>query len=37
MTGYGRFVLWNATHLTFEQVANDNGTVVDSFVVVKEA
>lgn len=34
-TSYSRMTLVNATTMMFEQVANDNGTVVDAFTVLQ--
>ena len=36
VNSYSRMTLHNATWAHFEQVANDNGTVVDSFDVVQD-
>jgi len=33
---YSRVHMWNATHMRYQQVANDDGVILDSFVVVKE-
>jgi hypothetical protein len=33
---YGRLTAYNATHLSFEQVDNEAGTVVDAFTLVQE-
>ena len=35
VNSYSRMTVWNGSVLAFEQVANDNGTVVDSFAIKK--
>lgn len=33
--GYGRLTAWNATHLTYQQLLNSNGSVFDEWTVVQ--
>ena len=35
VASYSRVMMPNATHLLFEQVSNDDGTLLDEFVIVK--
>jgi hypothetical protein len=35
VNSYSRMTMWNASVLSFEQVANDNGTIVDSFTITQ--
>lgn len=36
ITSYSRFILYNSTHLNFEQIANEDGRILDTFTIIQD-